>query len=105
MTMKVDNSNNPLFLAPGWDGKARSPIEKQGCNIPPAVAGGTSVNIGATSAQLHGMENSTESTSVNTLKLAEIKQAISEGRFQVNSSAVADSLVRSVIGLISSQQA
>lgn len=99
--MKVDNSNNPLFLAPGWDGKARSPIEKQGCNIPPAVAGGTSVNIGATSPQFH----STESASVNTLKLAETKQAISEGRFQVNSSAVADSLVRSVIELISSQQA
>ena len=105
MNMKVDSSNNPLFLTPGRDGKARSPTEKQGCNIPPAIAGGTSVNIGATSAQLHSMERGTESSPVNTLRLAEIKQAISEDRFQVNSSAVADSLIRSVIELISSQQA
>jgi negative regulator of flagellin synthesis FlgM len=41
---------------------------------------------------------------VNATKVAEIKQAISEGRFQVNSSAVADSLIKSVTDLISSQR-
>jgi negative regulator of flagellin synthesis FlgM len=41
---------------------------------------------------------------VNTAKVAAIKQAISEGRFQVNSGAVADSLIKSVTDLISSQQ-
>jgi len=41
---------------------------------------------------------------VNTTKVSEIRQAISEGRFQVNSSAVADSLIKSVTDLISSNQ-
>jgi negative regulator of flagellin synthesis FlgM len=50
------------------------------------------------------MGSPTASTSpVNATKVAEIKQAISEGRFQVNSGAVADSLIKSVTDLISSQ--
>jgi negative regulator of flagellin synthesis FlgM len=42
---------------------------------------------------------------INSSKVAEIKLAISEGRFQVNSGAVADSLIRSVADLISSHKA
>ena len=42
---------------------------------------------------------------VNAAKVAEIKQAISEGRFKVNASAVADSLIQSVTDLISSHKA
>lgn len=103
MTIKIDCSNNLLPLVPGWDGKARSPGEKSGGNASLTATGGTSVNIGAASAQLHSMESG-ESVPVNASKLAEIKQAISEDRFQVNSSAVADSLIKSVIDLVSSQQ-
>ena len=105
MTVKIDNSNNPLNRVPGWDGKTRSPVEKPGDSAPSPAVSGTSVNIGATSAQLRSMESGTENTPVSASKLAEIKQAISEGRFQVNSGAVADNLIKSVIELISSQQA
>jgi len=42
---------------------------------------------------------------VNAAKVAEIKQAISEGRFKVDASVVADSLIRSVTDLISSHKA
>lgn len=103
MNIKIDSSNNPLPLAPGWDGKARSLGEKSDGNVSSTATGGTSVNIGAASVQLHSMESG-ENVPVNASKLAEIKQAISEDRFQVNSSAVADSLIKSVIELISSQQ-
>lgn len=37
---------------------------------------------------------------VNAAKVAEIKQAISEGRFSINSNAVADGLISSVRDLI-----
>ncbi len=40
---------------------------------------------------------------VNTAKVAEIKQAISEGKFQVNAGAVADQLIASVTELINSR--
>lgn len=41
---------------------------------------------------------------VDTAKVAEIKQAISEGRFQVNSDVVADRLIDTVKELISAQK-
>ena len=104
MTMKIDNSNNQLPLAANWEGKTRSPVEKSGDNAPSTAASGTSVNIGAASAQLRSMEGDMANAPVNASKLAEIKQAISEGRIQVNSGAVADSLINSVIELISAQQ-
>lgn len=70
------------------------------------VASSTAVHLGSTSAQLQSMENSmANSPLVNAAKVAEIKQAISEGRFQVNSSLVADSLIKSVTDLIKSQKA
>lgn len=62
----------------------------------------TSVHLGATSAQLRSIESSIASApTVNAAKVAEIKQAISEGRFQVNSSVVADRLIASARELVS----
>jgi negative regulator of flagellin synthesis FlgM len=49
--------------------------------------------------------SATNTPPVNATKVAEIKKAISEGRFQVNASAVADSLISSVTDLIASHQA
>lgn len=70
-----------------------------------SVNSGTSVNLGATAAHMRTMESGMASTqTVNTAKVAEIKQAISEGRFQVNSGAVADSLINTVKDLINTRQ-
>lgn len=104
MSVKIDNSSHPLPHAPGWDGKMRLSIGKPDNNAS-AAASGASINIGATSAQLRSMDNGPENSPANTAKLVKIKQAISEGRFQVNPGAVADSLIKSVKELISSQQA
>ncbi len=106
MPVKIDKSSKPLPLAPAGEGKARTPVAKPGDNAPSPAASGTSVNLGTTSAQLRSMESRVANTPlVNASKVAEIKQAISEGRFQVNSSVVADSLIRSVTDLISAHKA
>lgn len=105
MSVKIDKSSSSLPLPLGGEGKARASNTKSGDNASPTTPSGTNVNLGTSSAQLRSIESSTLGTPlVNTSKVAEIKQAISEGRFQVNSGAVADSLIRSVTDLIASQQ-
>ena len=104
--MKIDKSSKPLPLPSAGDGKVRASIAKPGDNAASSVSSGTSVNLGATTMQLRSMDGgATNSSPVNAAKVAEIKQAISEGRFQVNSSLVADSLIKSVTDLISSRKA
>ena len=108
MPVKIDNSSNSLSPTPPGEGKARAPVAKSGGAAPSTVASGvsTSVNLGTTSVQLSSMGGSVTNTPpVNATKVAEIKKAISEGRFQVNASAVADSLISSVTDLIASHQA
>lgn len=103
--MKIEKSSKPLPLAPAGGGQTRAPAAKHESGAP-AAASGTSVNLGTTAAQLRSMESSAASTPlVNSAKVAEIKQAISEGRFQVNPGVVADSLIKSVTELISSHKA
>ena len=105
--MKIDKSSKPLPVAPSGEGQARAPAAK------PAAGGaqssstaGTSVHLGATSSQLLSMVSSMANTPVvDVAKVAEIKQAISENRFQVNSGVVADRLIETVQDLISSHKA
>ena len=104
--MKIEKSSKPLPAPPGADGQTRAPASKSADSAQSAAPSGTSVHLGATAAQLHGMESSmANSPLVNAAKVAEIKQAISEGRFQVNSSIVADSLIKTVTDLIGSNKA
>lgn len=63
----------------------------------------TNVSLGST-AQLKGIEaNMSSAPPVNSSKVAEIKQAISEGRFKINSGIIADRLMDTVRGLIKEQ--
>jgi len=99
-------SSNPLTSAPNADGRARAPSARTQGNASSATpASSTSVNLGATSVQLRDMESTAaNSPVVNSAKVAEIRQAISEGRFQVNAGVVADSLIQSVTDLLGSQR-
>lgn len=106
--MKIDKSSNSLPLpasSSSVEGRARTATAKPDGNTPSAAPLGTSVNLGTTSAQLRSLESGVATAPVNASKVAEIKQAIAEGRFQVNSSVVANSLIKSVTDLISSQKA
>ena len=54
-------------------------------------------------SKLAGTLQSGEHPPVNTARIQEIKQAISEGRFKINPEAIADRLVESARELLSSR--
>ena len=107
--MKIDKSGKTPPVTPIRDGTGRASATRS--TAQPAAGGSTpessnstSVHIGSNSAQIQIISESMgNSPVVNTAKVAEIKQAISEGKFQVNAGAVADQLIASVTELINSR--
>lgn len=53
---------------------------------------------------LAGSLQSSESTPVNSTRIQEIKDAISQGRFKINPEAIADSLIETARDLVNSQR-
>lgn len=103
--MKIEKSSKPLPLTPGGEGQVRASTSKSAQSASSGSSSSTNANLSAASTQPQSMESTVVHTPlVDSAKVAEIKQAISENRFQVNSSAVADSLIKSVSDLIESQK-
>lgn len=104
--MKIEKTGKPLPPTPIGDTNARaSTARTAGSQSSPADNSGTSVHLGTTTAQLKSLEGSIASSPlVDSHKVAEIKQAISEGRFKVNSGVVADRLINSVHDLITASK-
>jgi negative regulator of flagellin synthesis FlgM len=103
--MKIDNSNSNLPTSSASETTVRTNTVK--LNNGPTNAmlqEGVNVTLGSTSSQLRSIESNFANTPmVDAKKVAEIKQAISEGRFQINSSAIADSLLNNVEDLLSAE--
>ena len=55
-------------------------------------------------SQIAGSMQSSEKPPVNTARIQEIKQAISEGRFKINPEAIADGLIQTARDLVNSQR-
>ncbi len=101
--MKVEKSSNSFIKPPSGDTNARVPANKPVAT--PTAQQGVSVDLASTTNQLRNMESSVVSApTVDTQKIADIKQAISEGRFQINSSKIADSLISDVNDLIAADK-
>lgn len=101
--MKIEKSGSPLASSAVNESAARAAPQKSA--DAPASQKGVNVSLGSTSSQLRSMESKIASTPVvDAKKVAEIKQAISEGRFQINSAAIADRLIGNVKDLISASQ-
>jgi negative regulator of flagellin synthesis FlgM len=100
--MKIDKPSKPLPTSSAGEVATHAPAK--GKSSPPPSAqptSSTSVSLGSTATQLNSMESSMVNTPVvDASKVAEIKQAISEGRFKVNSGVVADRLIETVRDLI-----
>ena len=93
-SVKVDNSLNVGGL-PISEPKGRS-VKGQ-----PASSKDASVESSSLSSRLAEIQSSLSNVPVvDSAKVEEIKQAISEGRFKVNSEAVADRLIDTVRELI-----
>jgi negative regulator of flagellin synthesis FlgM len=103
LAVKIDNSIKTVAGIPVSDGQKRGD-KAAGTNRPPAPAA-ENVSLSPLSAQLQAIDsNLANSAVVDTARVAEIKQAISEGRFKVNPEAVADRLLETVRELIQLHQ-
>ncbi|MBI5626171.1 MAG: flagellar biosynthesis anti-sigma factor FlgM [Nitrosomonadales bacterium] len=101
--MKIDKPGKQLPTYPIGEAAARATGRKSKPGTPtaPQQPGSTSVSLGSTAAQLQSMESSMANIPVaDAAKVAEIKQAISNGRFKVNPEVVADRLLETVRDLI-----
>ena len=95
--MKVDNSLNVGGL-PISDPKGHS-VKGQ-----PSSKSDASVESSSLSSRLAEIQSSLSNVPVvDSAKVDEIKQAISEGRFKVNADKVADSLIESVRQMLGAQ--
>lgn len=102
--MKIDKPSKPLPASLTGEGARTAARGKSSPQPAAQPSGDTSVSLGSTAAQLQSMESSMANTPViNAAKVAEIKQAIAEGRFKVNSEAVAGRLLETVRDLIGSK--
>jgi negative regulator of flagellin synthesis FlgM len=98
--VKIDKPST-LPASPLAEGAAKGRSGAAPATRPAEQPASTNVSLGSTAAQLHSMEGSMASSPVvDANKVAEIKQAISEGRFKVNSGAVANRLIETVRDLI-----
>ncbi|MEO8410063.1 MAG: flagellar biosynthesis anti-sigma factor FlgM [Propionivibrio sp.] len=92
--MKIDSSAKPAGAPPVKEAKA--PVMEKS-----TAATGDEVRLSALAAQLSTSGNEPV---FDSARVAEIKQAISDGRFTINAGAIADRLIASAQELVSSQR-
>ena len=98
--MKIDKYLQPVSIVYVSDGKRRADITPN-----PSIGQENNVHLSPNIAKLQNIDSSFASDSiVNTARVQEIKQAISEGNFQINPEVVADRLLETVKELIQSKK-
>lgn len=102
--MKIDGNLRSIQSGSVSEGQARS--GKAGANAAqPGSSGGQRVDLSPLGSQMAGIEASLADVPVvDTQRVEEIKQAISDGRFKVNADVIADRLLETVRELIQAQR-
>ena len=101
--MKIHNSIKTVAGISVSDG--RKSVDKNTSANPHPAPPADNVHLSPLSSELQAIDsNFANSAVMDTARVAEIKQAISEGRFKVNPDAVADRLLETVRELIQSQK-
>lgn len=102
--MKIDSNIKSVSTGAVGGGESRS--GKGAANTPGTGGGGERVHLSPLSSQLQAIESSMADTPVvDSARVAEIRQAIAEGRFRVNPDVVADSLLQTARELLRSRPA
>lgn len=98
--MKIDNSvNSPGGLTPGKRGSAAKPAADTA-----TATAGSEVELSPLSARLQEVSGALVNTPVvDAGRVAEIKQAIADGRFKMDPAKIADGLIKSVRDMLTSQ--
>jgi negative regulator of flagellin synthesis FlgM len=91
--MKIDNSTKTIGSGPSPAG-SRAAGPKPAATRPAAPSPSAGQPATVVSVAMQSVSGS--EPAFNSQKVAEIRQAISEGRFQVNSERIADGLISSV---------
>ena len=103
--MKID-SNKPASTTSAPSGPARARAgQGGGASVAAAGAGASAQNTEATLSGAQNVESILASTPVvNAERVAEIKRAIAEGRFQMNPERIADGLLQSVRDMLATDR-
>lgn len=103
--MKIDSSK-PASTPSAPSGSARARAGQGGAaSVATASAGAAAQNTEATLSGAQSVESVLASTPiVNVERVAEIKRAIAEGRFQVNPDRIADGLLQSVRDMLGAER-
>lgn len=96
--MKIDNSNTPV--AGAKTGETRGSATSKAAAAAPASSG-ASVQLSGLSAQL---QSSNDASVFDAARVSQIKQAISDGKFQINAGAIADRLISSARELVDAER-
>ncbi|MGZ0018424.1 flagellar biosynthesis anti-sigma factor FlgM [Nitrosomonas sp. wSCUT-2] len=98
--MKIDKSLQPVSTVSVSDGKRRTDLTPN-----TTAEQENNVHLSPNVAKLQNIDsNSASGSIVNSARVQEIKQAISEGSFQINPEVVADRLLETVKELIHSKK-
>lgn len=95
--MEIDNSIKPTGGTTISKTRSR-PLEKADASLPPSNE--PSVQLSELSTQLHAPTDAT----FDATRVAQIKQAIAEGKFTINSDAIAGRLLASAKELVNAQR-
>ncbi len=99
--MKIDKLLQPVTTVSVNEGKRRADVDPLSSNSSQA----NNVHLSSNATKLQDINNdSTSNSIVDSTRVQEIKQAISEGNFQINAGAVADKLLETVRELIESKK-
>ncbi len=99
--MKIDKSLQSVTTVSLAEGKKRTDVNSAGSDLPQV----NNVHLSPNATKLQNIDSNLASGSVvNSARIQEIKQAISEGNFQINPGVVADKLLETVRELIQSKK-
>jgi negative regulator of flagellin synthesis FlgM len=103
--MKIDNNIKSLNTPISGEGGVRAG-KTNVAKTPASQSGGGAVELSPLASQLSNIEASLANTPVvDSARVEEIKQAIADGRFKVNTEVVADRLIKTVQELIQAHRA